>query len=87
MRWTEETKNNERSSRSHAIVNIHLCFKETIKADSKEIKIKKTSQLNFIDLAGSERQQQQSNKERFKEGCYINKSLLNLHKCIQQLSE
>ncbi|CEG78527.1 hypothetical protein RMATCC62417_13123 [Rhizopus microsporus] len=45
----------------------------------------KISQLNLIDLAGSEKAA--SNEERRKEGAYINKSLLTLGTVISKLTE
>ncbi|KAI8080836.1 P-loop containing nucleoside triphosphate hydrolase protein [Gilbertella persicaria] len=45
----------------------------------------KISQLNLIDLAGSEKAA--SNEERRKEGSYINKSLLTLGTVISKLTE
>lgn len=43
-------------------------------------------QFNLIDLAGSERTKL-STGERLKEGCNINKSLMNLSAVINALSE
>jgi len=84
-RTTEETNANETSSRSHAILNIMVSYKEKNLAENKEIKYAK---LNLIDLAGSERASVTKNKGmRLIEGANINKSLLTLGNCINALSE
>ncbi|KAG0143567.1 hypothetical protein CROQUDRAFT_48663, partial [Cronartium quercuum f. sp. fusiforme G11] len=71
---------NERSSRSHTV------FTMTIESRSKDPSNKSTqlSQLNLIDLAGSE--SSATNLERRKEGTFINKSLLSLSNVISKLS-
>lgn len=71
---------NERSSRSHCVATL------TIESRWKEdpngpVRV---SALNLIDLAGSERAA--SEKERRKEGAFINKSLLTLGSVISKLS-
>ncbi|KAH8929264.1 kinesin-domain-containing protein, partial [Atractiella rhizophila] len=76
-----ETEWNERSSRSHAV------FTMTIESHGKESgdeEVRK-SQLNLIDLAGSERAA--AAEERRKEGAFINKSLLALGTVIAKLTE
>lgn len=76
---------NERSSRSHCvfILTVESRIKATAAAGaSKAVRI---SQLNLIDLAGSERAA--SEKARRKEGAFINKSLLTLGTVIAKLSE
>ena len=84
-RTTEETNANETSSRSHAILNIMVSYKEKGLNENKEIKYAK---LNLIDLAGSERASVTKNKGmRLIEGANINKSLLTLGNCINALSE
>jgi hypothetical protein len=68
------------SSRSHAILQIHLRKK---KGNSIMV-----SKLSFIDLAGSERVELTQNRGiRLAEGSNINKSLLALGKVINKLSE
>ncbi|KAK0555712.1 Kinesin-like protein kip2 [Tilletia horrida] len=74
---------NEHSSRSHCVlqVTIESRDRDSTKA-GKEVRI---SQLNLIDLAGSERAASQV--ERRKEGAFINKSLLTLGTVISKLTE
>ncbi len=74
---------NERSSRSHCVfqLTIESRARQTASA-GKEVRI---SQLNLIDLAGSERAASQA--ERRKEGAFINKSLLTLGTVIGKLTE
>ena len=85
-RTTEETNANETSSRSHAILQIIVSYKEkkdNINNNNNEIKYGK---LNLIDLAGSERASMTKNKGlRLIEGANINKSLLSLGNCINAL--
>lgn len=52
---------------------------------SKSAAAVRVSQLNLIDLAGSEKAA--SNEERRKEGAFINKSLLTLGTVISKLTE
>lgn len=73
---------NETSSRSHSVFTMQIESKYTKNGVSNT----KSRQFNFIDLAGSERTKQ-STGERLKEGCNINKSLMNLAAVINALSE
>lgn len=73
LRRTSSTQYNEHSSRSHAVVRIHVV------SNSMQ------STLFLCDLAGSERAVIHS--ERRKEGSYINKSLLTLSTVISILSQ
>jgi kinesin family member 15 len=74
---------NHQSSRSHSVFTIII--KHTEKKEEGISKIR-TSKLNLIDLAGSERQKSTNSEgERFKEGCYINKSLTVLGQVINGL--
>ncbi|GAA5828070.1 hypothetical protein JCM11251_005717 [Rhodosporidiobolus azoricus] len=70
---------NERSSRSHCV------FVVTIESMSKKGGEARTSQLNLIDLAGSESATGQS--DRLAEGKFINRSLLTLGTVIAKLTE
>ena len=84
-RTTESTNANETSSRSHAILQILVSYKDKACGVNYEIKYGK---LNLIDLAGSERASMTKNKGvRLFEGANINKSLLTLGNCINALCE
>ncbi|PBC32053.1 Centromere-associated protein E [Apis cerana cerana] len=84
-RRTGETNMNERSSRSHTIFRITIESREAGGDSDSAIQV---SQLNLIDLAGSERARQTgATGERFKEGRHINLSLSTLSLVIKQLSE
>ncbi|XP_025412743.1 kinesin-like protein KIF18A isoform X2 [Sipha flava] len=79
-RTQHPTDANAESSRSHALfqVYIQMTYKHTDQV--------KMAKLSMVDLAGSERAS--SNKGmRFKEGSNINKSLLALGNCINNLSD
>ncbi len=84
-RKTSETDFNSRSSRSHAVVQIHITSKPIERPSlSNPVILEQYSTLNMCDLAGSEKAVAQS--ERRKEGSYINKSLLTLGTVIAKLS-
>ena len=85
-RTVEETDVNKTSSRSHAILQIKVSFKEkNNENNNSDIKFGK---LNLIDLAGSERASTTKNRGlRLIEGANINKSLLTLGNCINALVE
>ena len=75
-----ETKLNEKSSRSHTIFKLNIEFVKNNK--------KYSSQLNLIDLAGSENvSKAKCEGIRIKEGGNINKSLLALSNVINKLSQ
>ena len=71
---------NTRSSRSHCVFQITIESREL--DNTSQVRV---SQLNLIDLAGSERAASQM--DRRKEGAYINKSLLTLGTVIAKLTE
>ena len=86
-RTVEETDANKTSSRSHAILQIKVSFKEKNNGNSNN-NIVKFGKLNLIDLAGSERASATKNRGlRLIEGANINKSLLTLGNCINALVE
>lgn len=81
-RTQHPTDANKESSRSHAVFQVYI---EMInKLDSQVQRVK----LSMIDLAGSERASATGCKGvRFKEGANINKSLLALGNCINNLAD
>lgn len=97
-RSTAETRLNERSSRSHGIFTIKVehIFEDGAldnsdpkggpKKSSQTVKIKRCSTIHFVDLAGSERQFE-SDADRLKETCQINKSLVVLSNVITSMTE
>ncbi|KAJ3082271.1 kinesin-like protein Klp5 [Quaeritorhiza haematococci] len=77
------TEANAVSSRSHAVLQIHL--KQRDRATGIGARYT-TATLSIIDLAGSERASSTKNKgERLLEGANINRSLLALGNCINAL--
>lgn len=84
-RTCEPTLANETSSRSHAVLQIVIEYKD--KASGLEAEII-SGKLSLIDLAGSERASNTKNRGiRLLEGANINKSLLALGNCINALCE
>ncbi|KAL3241326.1 tubulin-dependent ATPase KIP3 [Nakaseomyces bracarensis] len=82
-RTTSPTEANEVSSRSHAVLQIHILQSNR----SVELKDHQTfGTLSIIDLAGSERAASTKNRgARLHEGANINRSLLALGNCINAL--
>ena len=84
-RTQEATGANETSSRSHAILQVSIEYKEKNSGIDFQIKF---SKLSLIDLAGSERAAATNNKGiRLIEGANINRSLLTLGNCINALCD
>lgn len=82
-RTTSATDANETSSRSHAVLQVHV-VQVNRSVDLKQEKMYAT--LSIIDLAGSERASATKNRgERLHEGSNINRSLLALGNCISAL--
>ncbi|KAL3869468.1 hypothetical protein ACJMK2_042146 [Sinanodonta woodiana] len=81
-RHVAETKQNDRSSRSHCILRIIIESRSRHNPDEDAVMV---SHLNFVDLAGSEKAADNTGL-RFREGCAINKSLLTLGQVIHRLS-
>jgi kinesin family protein 18/19 len=78
------TDANGTSSRSHAVLTVHIEWRPRT-ADTSEVI--RCSKLSLIDLAGSERASATKNKGSvLQEGANINKSLLSLGNCINALA-
>lgn len=77
------THANAASSRSHAVLQLHVRQKPKLQLKGNQITV---ATLSIIDLAGSERASATQNKgERLQEGANINRSLLALGNCINAL--
>ncbi|RWW02356.1 hypothetical protein GW17_00034560 [Ensete ventricosum] len=84
QRQVGETALNDNSSRSHQI--IRLPFNTLITCSPRHLDLELCVLQNFVDLAGSERAgQTHASGARLKEGCHINRSLLNLTTVIRTL--
>ena len=84
-RTQSSTEANAQSSRSHAVLQVGLRMKERDgERQGSRIRLAK---LSLIDLAGSERAAVSKNRgQTLKEGANINRSLLALGNCINQLA-
>jgi len=81
-RHVASTSANERSSRSHAVIQLALVGKCTVPGMQREV----SGLLSFVDLAGSERLAQTSaTGERLKEAQHINRSLCALGDVIEAI--
>ena len=84
-RTQSPTHANETSSRSHAVLQIHVTQSPRTASLTEE---RLMGTLSIIDLAGSERAAATTNMgQRMVEGANINKSLLALGNCINALCE
>jgi kinesin family protein 18/19 len=84
-RTQSPTHANETSSRSHAVLQVHVMQAPRTAALVEE---RTMGTLSIIDLAGSERAAATTNMgQRMVEGANINKSLLALGNCINALCE
>ncbi|KAI0832467.1 kinesin-domain-containing protein [Trametes gibbosa] len=84
-RTQSPTHANETSSRSHAVLQVHISQAPRTAALSE---VRTMATLSIIDLAGSERAAATTNMgQRMVEGANINKSLLALGNCINALCE
>ncbi|XP_043691550.1 kinesin-like protein KIN-7K, chloroplastic [Telopea speciosissima] len=84
-RHVGSTNFNLLSSRSHTIFT--LTVESTPCGENSEGEAVNLSQLNLIDLAGSESARAETTGIRRKEGSYINKSLLTLGTVISKLTD
>lgn len=81
-RTQHPTDANAESSRSHAVFQVYVNITNKLDGQVRHVK------LSMIDLAGSERASATGCKgARFKEGANINKSLLALGNCINNLAD
>ncbi|KAL4484376.1 hypothetical protein ABPG74_019553 [Tetrahymena malaccensis] len=80
-RTVDATTLNSLSSRSHAIVQIHIEYKDINQGINESTQF---STLTLVDLAGSEKSGVSSNQQETQK---INQSLLVLGYCINQLSK
>ena len=81
-RTQHATDANQESSRSHAVFQVYVNITNKLDGQVKQVK------LSMIDLAGSERASATGcTGARFKEGANINKSLLALGNCINNLAD
>ncbi|KAL0483193.1 kinesin-like protein [Acrasis kona] len=89
MRTIAKTNMNDTSSRAHTIFQVLLYQSTTTKLEDGEVIFsEKSSRINLIDLAGSERQSKTgATGERLKEGASINVSLTTLGNVINKLAE
>jgi len=77
-----ETLANDRSSRSHTVLQIHLESQKTLDSSVR------LSQLNLVDLAGSESTKTTgATGKRLREGQNINRSLLALSQVVATLAD
>lgn len=84
-RTQSPTHANETSSRSHAVLQVHVTQTPRTASTTEE---RTAATLSIIDLAGSERAAATTNMgQRMVEGANINKSLLALGNCINALCE
>lgn len=84
-RHVGSTNFNLLSSRSHTIFT--LTIESSSCGENSEGEAVNLSQLNLIDLAGSESSKAETTGMRRKEGSYINKSLLTLGTVISKLTD
>ncbi|XP_022242092.1 kinesin-like protein KIF19 [Limulus polyphemus] len=83
-RTQEATGANQTSSRSHAMLQVHVKQSDRLRNTVQKVR---TGTLYMVDLAGSERASHTRNTgQRFKEGAHINMSLLALGNCINALA-
>lgn len=83
-RTQSATEANAQSSRSHAVLQVTIRSSEITSGTHSRQRVAK---LSLIDLAGSERAAVSKNRgQTLKEGANINRSLLALGNCINQLA-
>eukprot|EP00760_Papus_ankaliazontas_P011716 PhM_4_TR14996/c0_g1_i1/m.74722/K17914/KIF13; kinesin family member 13 len=88
-RTTAETKMNDRSSRSHAILSLGVTEYTTVGTSGSEMRTRgRFSRVYMVDLAGSERVTESGSVgQNFVEATNINLSLVTLGRCITTLAD
>jgi kinesin family member 2/24 len=86
LRAIGTTHANDRSSRSHAVLEIKLTVTEI--SEGQQQQQQQQGRMTFVDLAGSERASDtaETDARTRREGAEINKSLLALKECIRAMS-
>lgn len=85
---TSKTRANDRSSRSHTLIQFSIisCPREIEPSQDPKL-LMRASKINFIDLSGAERGVTlEAHQKTVEEGNQINKSLFALSKCINTLA-
>lgn len=88
LRAIGTTHANDRSSRSHAVLEIKLTVTEGSDGQPQQPQQQQQGRMTFVDLAGSERASDtaETDARTRREGAEINKSLLALKECIRAMS-
>lgn len=85
-RTVAHTRSNTSSSRSHAIFVITLKQEINVPGENGVKRMRTTSRLQIVDLAGSEKVSKADiSVNRVQESRQINTSLMNLSRCLEQL--
>ena len=76
-----ETKQNSESSRSHAILTLHIVCQHSTTHRTH------TAELSLVDLAGSEKASAANNEQQQREGARINLSLSHLTRVVEAIAD
>ena len=76
-----ETKQNSESSRSHAILTLHIACQHSVTQRTH------TAELSLVDLAGSEKSSAANNEQQAREGSRINLSLSHLTRVVEAIAD
>ena len=76
-----ETKQNNESSRSHAILTLHIACQHTSTQRTH------TAELSLVDLAGSEKASAANSEQQQREGSRINLSLSHLTRVVEAIAD
>lgn len=87
-RATAETRMNEHSSRSHALLQLNITRVSAVREEEAVVTRTRVCKVSLVDLAGSERiSQSGATGDRFEEARNINLSLTTLTRVIMQLTD